>query len=232
MHLPTSVKRIGRVASYIKGVRAACAVKDSRSVEDAVAIIFSPGAEFIRPSQQPSEILSMLTLIVDRRPAVVVEIGTASGGNLLLLAQAAARDALIVSIDLPGGEFGGGYGWWRIPLYQTFASPKQVIKLIRGDSHAQATIEQLLKILGGKEIDFLFIDGDHTYEGVSRDFLRYGPLVRPGGMIAVHDIVEHSGSSGCDVYRFWRQVKRQFEHTEIVEDWESGFAGIGLIRAR
>ena len=37
--------------------------------------------------------------------------------------------------------------------------------------------------------DFLFIDGDHTVEGVTKDFLLYRPLVRKGGVIAFHDIL-------------------------------------------
>jgi len=40
-----------------------------------------------------------------------------------------------------------------------------------------------------KRGDFLFIDGDHTYEGVEGDFEMYSPLVRRGGIIAFHDIV-------------------------------------------
>jgi hypothetical protein len=30
-------------------------------------------------------------------------------------------------------------------------------------------------------VDFLFIDGDHTYEGVKKDFEMYSPLVRREG---------------------------------------------------
>jgi predicted O-methyltransferase YrrM len=40
-----------------------------------------------------------------------------------------------------------------------------------------------------KRLDFLFIDGDHTYEGVKQDFEMYTPLVRKGGLVAMHDIV-------------------------------------------
>lgn len=36
-------------------------------------------------------------------------------------------------------------------------------------------------------IDLLFIDGDHRYESVLRDFRLWSPLVKPGGVIAFHD---------------------------------------------
>jgi cephalosporin hydroxylase len=38
-----------------------------------------------------------------------------------------------------------------------------------------------------ESIDFLFIDGDHSYQGVLTDWLLYAPLVRSGGIIAFHD---------------------------------------------
>jgi predicted O-methyltransferase YrrM len=36
-------------------------------------------------------------------------------------------------------------------------------------------------------IDFLFIDGDHAYEAVRRDFDQWTPRLRPGGLLAIHD---------------------------------------------
>jgi hypothetical protein len=83
--------------------------------------------------------------------------------------------------------------------------------------------------LRGRQIDFLFVDGDHTYQGVSQDFKLYNQFVQPGGIIAFHDIVEHSPETQCNVNRFWQQIKTRFNHVEIVEDWKAGFAGIGLI---
>jgi predicted O-methyltransferase YrrM len=204
-------------------------VKRSDSIPSAVQLVFSPAAEFIRPLQNRAEIEALVSMLAMRRPAVVVEIGTASGGGLLLFARAAARDALIVSIDLPGGEFGGGYPPWRVPLYRTFAGPQQVLRLIRGDSHAPETAHRLALMLAGRKIDFLFIDGDHTCQGVAQDFEIYRPLVRPDGIIAFHDIVKHPAGSRCEVDRFWNRIKARFEHLEIVADPSAGFAGIGVI---
>ena len=42
----------------------------------------------------------------------------------------------------------------------------QKIHLIRADSHKVKTLEQVKAILGGKGLDFLFIDGEHSYDGV------------------------------------------------------------------
>jgi predicted O-methyltransferase YrrM len=42
-------------------------------------------------------------------------------------------------------------------------------------------------------IELLFVDGDHTYEGASADFIRWGPLVCPGGHLLFHDAVDSGG---------------------------------------
>lgn len=38
------------------------------------------------------------------------------------------------------------------------------------------------------DLDFLFIDGDHSLESVTNDFFLYAPKVRRGGYIALHDV--------------------------------------------
>jgi len=37
------------------------------------------------------------------------------------------------------------------------------------------------------KLDFLFIDGDHSYDGCHQDWVDWSPLVREGGIIALHD---------------------------------------------
>jgi len=42
-------------------------------------------------------------------------------------------------------------------------------------------------------LDVLFIDGDHTYDGVKKDFERHAPNVKPGGVILFHDPCAYDG---------------------------------------
>ncbi|MEM1858754.1 MAG: class I SAM-dependent methyltransferase, partial [Desulfurococcaceae archaeon] len=158
-----------------------------------------------------------------------LEIGTANGGTLFLFCQIAELDATIISIDLPGGPFGGGYPEWRVPLYKSFAKERQRVHLIRADSHDPKTLGIVKRILGDRKLDFLFIDGDHTYEGVKRDFEMYSPLVRKGGIIAFHDIVPGPSENVGGVPMFWSEIKRSFTYNEIVKDWRQGGYGIGVI---
>ena len=196
---------------------------------EAVDFAFDACSGLIRPLQVKSEILALTRELASRRPKIILEIGSAVGGNLFLFTQAAADNATVISIDLPDGKYGGGYPRWRIPLYRLFTSGKQKLRLIRADSHDAAARECVRTILNGREIDFLFIDGDHSYDGVKQDFMMYGPLVKNGGMIALHDIVPHEQEDGCGVDTFWREIKSDYPHKEFVEDREQRWAGIGLI---
>jgi len=38
-----------------------------------------------------------------------------------------------------------------------------------------------------ERFSFLFIDGDHNYEAVLRDYQEWTPLLKPGGILAIHD---------------------------------------------
>ncbi len=121
---------------------------------------------FIYSIQVRSEILSLLEMVRELKPRTVLELGTARGGTLFLWTRIASEDAHLLSIDLPGGEFGNGYVAWRIPVYQSFAMGRQRIELLRGDSHSETMLEQTRKLLGGKQVDYLFIDAGHTYNDV------------------------------------------------------------------
>ena len=179
----------------------------------------------IAPIQSRNEFISLLRTISNSRPARLLEIGTASGGTLFMFTRIASDEARIVSVDLPGGTFGGGYPPRKIPLYNAFALPGQRLKLIRADSHATETFEQVKDCFDEQPVDFIFIDGDHTYEGVRKDFEMYKKLIKNGGFIAFHDTEYAEGVS-----RFWSEIKGQYENKwEFISDKGPRY-GIGLLQ--
>jgi len=177
----------------------------------------------ITPIQNRREILALLRILKQASPQRILEIGTASGGTLFLFTRIAAADAQLVSIDLPGGPGGGGYPPWKIPLYQEFPLPGQRLELIRDNSHDPAVLARVAELVGDRGLDFLFIDGDHSYDGVKRDFEMYGSFINPTGLIAFHDI-----DYSRDVRRFWDEVKVERHFQEIRDEHGQTF-GIGLI---
>ena len=162
-------------------------------------------------------------------PKCALEIGTARGGTLLFLTRLASPRATIISVDLPGGRFGGGYSSTRAWFYKRFARSGQRLQLLQGDSHTSDMMDRVKAVLGGQALDYLFINGDHTYEGVKCDFGMYGPMVRKGGLIALHDIAEGTPENVGGVPRFWREVKSQYRHVEIIKTRDQGGYGIGVL---
>jgi len=132
----------------------------------------------IRPLQVPSELNRFAQIVASIRPKRVLEVGTFQGGTLCILARLSAPCATIISVDLPGGKFGGGQSKVRSLPYHTFGKMFQSMYLIRGDSHSEEVAARVRHIT--QFLDVLFLDGDHTYDGVKHDFLSYSPLVRPG----------------------------------------------------
>ncbi len=203
----------------------------SNSIEKLVKFAFTMGGGIIKPSQVPDEIISFLNFLSKLKPKYILEIGTASGGTMFLFTRVASEDATIISIDLPKGNFGGGYPEWKIPLFKSFALSQQKINLIRADSHDMTTLKKTKSILKDKRLDLLFIDGDHSYEGVKKDFEMYSPLVKKGGIIAFHDIVPGPERKVGGVHKFWTEIKRKYPSSEIVKDWNQKGYGIGFIKS-
>lgn len=181
---------------------------------------------FLEPNQVEREIAQLASDVRQLRPRNVLEIGTSMGGTLYLWTRLAEPDATIVSVDLPGGRFGGGYSGLRTGLYRRFSRGRQTLHLLRADSHAPETARRVQDLFQGQGIDFLFIDGDHTYQGVREDWETYGPLVRPGGMVAFHDVAMNYENT--EVKRLWDEIKMHFPHREYLEH-QKGFYGIGLL---
>jgi len=136
---------------------------------------------------------------------------------------------MLISIDKPNGSFGGGYPRSMVPVFRSFARDGQEVTLVRRDSHDKETFSLTRKVLNNRNIDFLFIDGDHSYQGVKSDFVTYSPLVAEGGMIALHDIVPGLPSYVGEVPRFWTEIRDRYKSRTIVKDWRQGGAGIGLL---
>jgi cephalosporin hydroxylase len=165
--------------------------------------------------------------LLERPPKVIVEIGTAKGGTLYLWTRISTPCGLVVSIDKPGEI--GSVGRTTLSLYRRFGRERGTqVFTIAGDSHAESTHRQLQRILGDRKVDFLFIDGDHSYEGVKADFYGYQPYMEPHGMVALHDIAVATRDPQIQVGRFWSQIHDQrMIQSLISRPGES--PGIGLV---
>ncbi len=221
----------------VKYIYCVCRLRelDGAGLEEAADFILGPGSFFTGMLQRRGEIIPFLKENFPSPPAAVAEIGRAKGGTLMLLCRAAAPDALIISLDLPGAIHSGpvpalNKGAWRLPLLRAMAGPGQDLRLIDGDSKLPSSTALFEGALDGRKLDLLFIDGDHTWEGVKSDYETYSRFVRPGGVIAFHDIQPGLEDFGVAVSRFWRTAHLPGTRKEYIEDPAQVSYGIGALR--
>lgn len=175
--------------------------------------------------QNRPEIVGLGRRIAERSPRTIVEIGTARGGTTLFL-KGCCPQATVITIDIAR----------RNPIFFAKFGPAIGVHSIRGNSLHLPTMEQVARLLNGVPLDVLFIDGDHSYEGVAGDFAAYRSLVRDG-VIAFHDIVpDHQARHGTptsswagEVPRFWNEIKSGYPHEEWIEDPNQDGRGIGIL---
>ena len=117
---------------------------------------------------------------------VYVEVGAYEGASLYVYGALCSVGGTIIAID-----DGKRSHKTRTRLKRSCAMLEKQgydVRWIRGNSHQQETLDALQEILGKRRVDFLHIDGDHSAAGSALDWRMYGPLVRPGGVTAFHDI--------------------------------------------
>ncbi len=233
-----------RLISFMAGLKLKKLSVKCKSLEDLYKLIISFKYSFFKNTgyfiqivlyQKKKEIIEFSKFYKSRNPKVILEIGTFDGGTLFFLSKCANPNAIIISIDLPITNLsyiirkGEGYLPAKILFYKSFKSKNQKIFLIREDSHSVSAINEVEKILKGRNIDVIFIDGDHSYNGVKKDFENFFPYVKEDGIIAFHDIVKHLDEEKCQVSKFWNEIKNKFEHKEIISDVNEKWAGIGFL---
>lgn len=170
-------------------------------------------------SQRPDELADAVRLVADLHPSVVVEIGCDTGGTLFAWRQVCDT---VYGITLGDNSYAtGGQG-------MTLVDHGATVHI--GDSHDPDTLQWLTRELAGCPIDALVIDGDHTVAGVRQDLAMYGPLVRPGGVVLLHDI-DSVGDPRAEVWKLWPELAGRF-HTAEIRSAQPPSVGWGVILVR
>ncbi len=196
-----------------------------RSIDDIIDMAMdfkTRGLYRVDSVQQREEIIALANAVKEIEPATILEIGTCNGGTLFIWSNLASK--CVITCDLNKSKI-------RDELYRAFPPPDSGCEVISlaGDSHDQQFFEKVRAALNGRKVDFLFIDGDHSEAGVRQDYEMYSPLVRSGGIIAFHDILEKQPVPENQVYYFWQEIKKSTRTEEFVKDYDQTGFGIGII---
>ncbi len=162
----------------------------------------------------------------------ILEIGTKFGGTFYLWNKLnELTNGMNVSIDLADGIHGGvnleSINKRNLYFYEQFNN----CHFIEGDSHDIETKNKVTELLKGQQINFLFIDGDHTFSGIKQDFYDYLPFCKSQSFVVFHDIVISDHHHSRDVYvgEFWNEIKNEYNHWEFIE-LGNNWAGIGILQ--
>jgi predicted O-methyltransferase YrrM len=166
---------------------------------------------FKYPPQNPDEFEALCQHVRELRPKAIMEIGSRHGRSLIRLAEASMPSLeRVIIVDLPGSLWGKDNSEQALRDCAKHLSDRGIeVELHLIDSHSREAHALAQRERGN--IDFLFIDGDHTYRGVSNDYIWFGPCVRSGGTVAFHDVCapDGIGSKGhlVEVPKFWNEIK-------------------------
>ena len=177
--------------------------------------------------QRTWELQSLLGLVLRRTPLTVVEIGTYLGGTLACWPAVSDPGARLVSIDMIQEPENLERRSSNVERIRRQLTPRQRLIEIEGDSHSAQTLTRLKAVLDDDPVDLLWIDGDHSYEGITADMEMYAPLVRRGGLIALHDIHGSAAFPTSQCHTYWREAKRRYRTAEFIADRSAG-AGMGI----
>jgi len=200
--------------------------------------------------QIPLEIENLQLEVANHNPKIIMEIGTARGGTLARWFELPSSE-IIFSIDYPTGPHGGHGFEERVyvisdALEQANLHNKQFFA-INGNSQDNYLIGRVRELLNGRKVDFLFIDGDHSYEGSKNDFNVYKEFLHENSIVAFHDVIasEYHAEWNCFVSTLWTDLSQKYEskefiHTKLIDKeineyfynaakHKGGFAGIGVL---
>lgn len=153
----------------------------------------------------------------------LLEIGCRYGETSRRMAWAMPPGSRLVCVDLgcnppipPEEDF---LGEARRRLATVPAGQCQTTLLV-GNSHDEAMRQQIAQY---GPFDAVFIDGDHSYAGVVRDWEWYGPLAP---MVAFHDVLREKDQGP---WRLWQALRLQYPHVEFGYSGGGRNLGIGVL---
>lgn len=185
------------------------------------------GAFYFGMIQNRKEIHGAVGFILEQKISNFLEIGTNQGGTFYAW-TCASDPGVRISIDIPHGPF-GTHNYNEKARNAVLSGYPGECLFISGSSHDKGNRALARRFLNHRKLDFLFIDGDHTELGVTKDLMLYKELVRPNGWIGFHDIKpsEYHHSNKCFVDILWSKLEGN--KVEFVDD-SSDFGGIGFVQ--
>lgn len=148
---------------------------------------------------------------------IAIEIGVFQAVNTILISESIGYRGVVYGIDpFFSGKLGISWNEKIAELNIRRRKKQEIIKLIKAFSFNALPLIKLIP-------DFIFIDGDHSWDGIRKDWELYSKLLEPGGVILLHDTSvpdSEPWKASYDSTRFFNEVIIKtpgFIHLECVE---------------
>jgi hypothetical protein len=71
--------------------------------------------------------------------------------------------------------------------------------------------EEFAHMGSGRSWQYIYIDANHSYKGVKKDFSIFWPKLDKGGYMVFHDVLlkNHPVKTGFGVWKFWKELKNR-----------------------
>jgi len=140
----------------------------------------------------------LYSIVVNTRSKLLLETGTSRGFSTSHLAAAArfvdGEQARVVTLDIA-------------PTPEPFLAHSDLAEAITAVRADSLSID-LSELLGQARFDFMFFDSLHTYEHLSGELARHLPLLKVGGLFALHDTLVYDD---LGLVVLWMMASRSFE---------------------
>ncbi len=158
-----------------------------------------------------------ITFVNEFKPRSYLEIGACRGIALRYLVERVPSIKRITVVDLPEAAWGGHDSLKRLRENLAALSHRRIVHI--GDS----ADPEIVRAVAQRRYDLVFIDADHTYEAVARDYRNYAPLANK--LVAFHDVAHPPISTAYGATKFWNEIKVGSRYHEIIH----GKCGIGVL---
>lgn len=124
---------------------------------------------------------------------LAVEIGTRYGESTLVLNSNASIKRLVTIDPYLQYEDYEHDGQWKNSTNETYEKTKSTLSRHSNIEMVRGMSSEVVDMFEDGSIDFIFIDGNHSYEYVLEDLELYYPKVKNGGVITGDDYFMHEG---------------------------------------
>lgn len=190
--------------------------------------------------QYPQDIVALQEIIFKTKPDLIIEIGIAHGGSLILsssmlnllnIFKKKKRMVLGIDIDIRKKNL---IAIKKHPL-------NNLIKMIEADSLDEKTVERVKKIASKFQKILLILDSNHTHEHVLSELKYYSSLVSKNSYCLVFDTILNNIPNKLMINRPWHKknnpmtavyqflkdnkkfkIDREFENKNIITCMPSG----------